>query len=274
MSKKLEVYAGPCVIEDESLTLSIANTLREVLKPFEKDVDFYFKASFDKANRTSIHSFRGPGLEEGLRILEKAKNEFDLKLVTDFHHPDQANSLKDVVDVLQIPAFLCRQTDMIIEGAKSAKAKNRTLNIKKGQFLSPEETENIVTKAKNFLTNDKIRLTERGSSFGYNNLIVDMGSFMIMKSFGVKTLFDATHSLQRPGGNKTFTARKREQMMVLSKAAISAGADGLFFETHPDPQNAKSDPATCMDLKHVKKYLETIVPLYIINLNLLESLDE
>jgi len=274
MSRKLEIYAGPCVIEDEKLTLSIAQSIKEVLKPFEKDVDFYFKASFDKANRTSINSFRGPGLETGLRILEKVKSEFDVKLVTDFHYPEQAWSLKDVVDVLQVPAFLCRQTDMIIEGAKSAKAKNRILNIKKGQFLSPEETENIVTKAQNFLSNEQIRLTERGSSFGYNNLIVDMGSFLIMKSFGVKTIFDATHSLQRPGGNKTFTAGKREQMMVLSKAAIAAGADGLFFETHPDPQNAKSDPATCMNLKYVRKYLENIIPLYKINLDLLESLDE
>jgi len=274
MSRKLEIYAGPCVIEDEKLTLSIAKHLKDVIKPFEKDVDFYFKASFDKANRTSINSFRGPGLDEGLRILEKVKSEFEVKLATDFHYPEQASSLKDVVDVLQVPAFLCRQTDMIIEGAKSAKAKNRILNIKKGQFLSPEETENIVTKAQNFLSNEKIRLTERGSSFGYNNLIVDMGSFLIMKSFGVKTIFDATHSLQRPGGNKTYTAGKREQMMVLSKAAISAGADGLFFETHPDPSNAKSDPATCMNLKYVRKYLENIIPLYKINLDLLESLDE
>ncbi len=262
MKAKLECIMGPCVIESESMVLHIAETLKKGLEPFKDHLNLTFKASFDKANRTSVSSFRGPGLEEGLRILEKVRKEFGLPILTDFHSHDQADAVASVVDILQVPAFLCRQTDMIVEGAKACKKYNRQFNIKKGQFLSPEDTGNIVDKACSQLSKEKIFLTERGVSFGYNNLIVDMASFQVMKSFGVRTIYDATHSVQRPGGLGTATGGKREQVEVLSRAAVAAGADGIFIETHPEPNKALSDASTSLPLKEIPRIVETLVKIH------------
>lgn len=260
--KRLEFFIGPCVLESESLSMKIAETLVKDLQKFEKEITLTFKGSFDKANRSSINSYRGPGIEEGLRILQKVKDEFALPVVTDFHTPMQADVVASVVDTLQIPAFLCRQTDMIIEGARAALKYHRRLKIKKGQFLSPEETENIVDKAHHFLPREKILLTERGTTFGYNNLIVDMASFQIMKSFGAMAIHDATHCVQRPGGLGDRTGGKREQVLVLAKAAIAAGADGIFMETHPEPNKALSDASTCLPLTDIKTIVENLLRIY------------
>jgi 2-dehydro-3-deoxyphosphooctonate aldolase (KDO 8-P synthase) len=267
MKTRLDLFLGPCVIESEQMALDIAHSLREVFADKQDRVKLHFKASFDKANRSSVKSFRGPGLEKGLMILEKVKKQTGLPLMVDFHVPDQAIELAKVVDILQIPAFLCRQTDMIIAAAEACKANGRQLNVKKGQFLSPEETSNIVEKVKELLSLDALYLTERGTLFGYNNLIVDMASFQIMKSFGVKTIYDATHSIQKPGGHGTYTAGKKDQLLVLAKAAMAAGADGLFMEVHPEPSLAKSDKATCLELSLIKKFVETILPFWEINQN-------
>jgi 2-dehydro-3-deoxyphosphooctonate aldolase (KDO 8-P synthase) len=259
---KLKLFIGPCVLESEALAMTIAESLVRDLEQFNAKIDLTFKGSFDKANRTSIKSYRGPGLEEGLRILEKVRTEFKLPVITDFHAPGQADAVASVVDVLQVPAFLSRQTDMIVAGAEACKKYNRILKVKKAQFMSPEETENIVTKAEELLPKEQIYLTERGTCFGYNNLIVDMASFQIMKGFGVKTVFDATHAVQRPGGRGTSTGGKREQIVVLAKAAIAAGADGVFMETHPEPAKALSDSATALELTKIKEIVETLVKLY------------
>lgn len=259
---KLDFFIGPCVLESEGLAMEIAERVRRDLAPFSEQINLTFKGSFDKANRSSINSYRGPGLEKGLAILEKIKNKFDLPVITDFHTPEQAEIVASVVDTLQIPAFLCRQTDMIVAGAKAAAKYDRQLKIKKGQFLSPEETENIVEKASNFLSKDKILLTERGTSFGYNNLIVDMSSFRIMKNFGVRAIHDATHCVQRPGGLGTSSGGKRENVAVLAKAAVAAGADGIFLETHPIPEKALSDSATCLPLEEVKTLVESLLKIH------------
>ena len=259
---KLNFYIGSCVLESEELALSIADRLLNDLKPFENKITLTYKGSFDKANRTSINSYRGPGLDEGMRILQKVKEKTGLPVLTDFHEKEQAMKLATVVDVLQVPAFLCRQTDIIAAGAEACAKYNRILKVKKGQFLSPEETKNIVDKATTFLPKDKILLTERGSSFGYNNLVVDMASFQIMKSFGVKTVHDATHCVQRPGGLGNATGGKREQILVLAKAAIAAGADGIFMETHPNPDKALSDPATSLPLNQIKEIVEQLLRIY------------
>ena len=262
MKKPMMLFSGPCVLESEDLALEIATYLKEKLAHLDGRITYTFKGSFDKANRTSIESYRGPGIELGLQILEKVKKETGLPVITDFHIPEQAEAVASVVDTLQIPAFLCRQTDMIVEGAKACAKYGRVLKIKKGQFLSPEETENIVEKAANFISKDKILLTERGSSFGYNNLVVDMASFMIMKSFGVRTIHDATHCVQRPGGLGNMTGGKREQIEVLARAAIAAGADGLFMECHPNPDKALSDSTTSLDMAKMPIIVEKRVNLY------------
>lgn len=259
---KLDFFIGSCVLESEELALKIADRLIKDLKPFEDKITLTYKGSFDKANRTSINSYRGPGIDEGMRILEKIKTTFGLPVLTDFHEISQAMTLATLVDVLQVPAFLCRQTDMIAAGAEACAKYGRILKVKKGQFLSPEETKNIVDKAATFLPKKQILLTERGSSFGYNNLIVDMASFQIMKSFGVKTVHDATHCVQRPGGLGTATGGKREQVLVLAKAAIAAGADGIFMETHPNPDKALSDPATSLPLDSIKGIVEQLLRIY------------
>ncbi len=260
--EKLNLFIGSCVLESEELALFIADKLLRDLKPFENKITLTYKGSFDKANRTSITSYRGPGIDEGMRILQKIKDTFGIPVLTDFHEREQAMKLATVVDVLQVPAFLCRQTDMIAAGAEACKKYNRILKIKKGQFLSPEETKNIVDKASSILSLNQILLTERGSSFGYNNLIVDMASFQIMKSFGVKTVHDATHCVQRPGGLGTTTGGKREQILVLAKAAIAAGADGIFMETHPNPEKALSDASTSLPLDQIKGIVEQLIRIY------------
>jgi 2-dehydro-3-deoxyphosphooctonate aldolase (KDO 8-P synthase) len=256
---KMDFFIGPCVLESEGLALEMADFLSRELKEFSDYINLSFKGSFDKANRTSINSYRGPGIEKGLAILEKVKKTYNLPVITDFHLPEQANEVASVVDTLQIPAFLCRQTDMIVAGAMACQKYQRQLKIKKGQFLSPEETENIVQKAANFIPKEKILLTERGSSFGYNNLVVDMASFQIMKSFGVRAIHDATHCVQRPGGLGTSTGGKRDQIFVLAKAAVAAGADGIFMEAHPDPSKALSDSATCLPLDSVKTVVSSLL---------------
>lgn len=260
--KPLELFIGPCVLENEKLAMTIAETLKKDLSEFGDKIKLTFKGSFDKANRTAIDSYRGPGIDEGLRILNQVKTQLKLPVVTDFHLPDQAAILAPVVDVLQVPAFLCRQTDMIIAGAQACKQHGGRLKVKKGQFLSPEETKNIVDKAKNFITSDQLLLTERGVSFGYNNLIVDMASFQIMKSFGAKTVHDATHCVQRPGGLGNKTGGKREQILVLARAAVAAGADGIFMETHPEPAKALSDASTSLPLQDIKKIVSQLLELY------------
>jgi 2-dehydro-3-deoxyphosphooctonate aldolase (KDO 8-P synthase) len=262
LNNKMMLFSGPCVLESEELAFEIAGFLKESLTPFSDRLDLTFKGSFDKANRSSVDSYRGPGIEKGLAILAKVKKELSLPVITDFHLPEQAEEVASVVDTLQIPAFLCRQTDLIVAGAKACAKYDRQLKIKKGQFLSPEETSNIVHKVENFLPKEKIILTERGSSFGYNNLVVDMASFMIMKSFGVRTVHDATHCVQKPGGLGDKTGGKREQIEVLAKAALAAGADGLFMECHPNPTKALSDATTCLELSKMPVMIEKLLRIY------------
>lgn len=265
----MTLIAGPCVIESEGLCLEIAQELKSQLR--DLPVEFYFKASFDKANRTSIDGFRGPGLKEGLRILDKVRAKTGLKLLTDFHTPEQADEVARVVDYLQIPAFLCRQTDMIIAGADAALKHLRRLNVKKGQFLAPIDTRNIVEKIIALQSRSKyqpprkdwLTLTERGASFGYQTLVVDMTSFQIMKQWGYPVLFDATHSVQTPGagpGGKS-TGGKREFIETLARAAIAAGADGLFMEVHPRPQEAKSDGPNAFFLSQAGTFVKQLLSI-------------
>ncbi len=259
---KMDFFIGPCVLESRDLAMSIAERLVNDLAPFKTQMNLHFKGSFDKANRSAFTSYRGPGLEEGLKILEEVNKTFHIPTITDFHLPEQAQAVAQVVNVLQVPAFLCRQTDMIHAGALACVKYHRDLKVKKGQFLSPEETKNIVDKAVSAgLSKSHILLTERGSSFGYNNLVVDMASFQIMKSFGVRTVHDATHCVQRPGGLGTATGGKREQILTLAKAAVAAGADGVFMETHPNPAQALSDAATALPLEQVKGIVEKLLAI-------------
>lgn len=257
--KKMDLFIGPCVLESEALAMQVCETILKDLEPFKDQLNISFKGSFDKANRSAIDSYRGPGIDEGLRILEKVSDTFKIKTITDFHSPAQADLVASVVYTLQVPAFLCRQTDMILEGAKACKRYGGQLKVKKGQFLSPEDTKNIVEKALNYLSLDNILLTERGTSFGYNNLVVDMASFQIMKSFGVRTIHDATHCVQRPGGLGKSTGGKREQIETLAKAAIAAGADGIFMEAHPNPEKALSDATSQLPLTSVKPLIEKLL---------------
>lgn len=260
-NKKFDFFVGTCVIESEEMCFEVAERLKEIFSKYE-DVNFTYKGSFDKANRSSFDSFRGPGIVKGLQILGEVKKRYGLPVITDFHLPSQAEEVASVVDTLQIPAFLCRQTDMILAGAEACKKYDRQLKIKKGQFLSPEETGNIVDKAGHFLSKDKILLTERGTSFGYNNLVVDMASFQIMKSFGVRAIHDATHCVQRPGGLGKTTGGKREQILTLARAAVAAGADGIFMEVHPEPEKAKSDASTSLPLDRAEEIIETLMKLH------------
>ncbi|HUP56296.1 MAG TPA: 3-deoxy-8-phosphooctulonate synthase, partial [Bdellovibrionota bacterium] len=265
----MTLIAGPCVIEDEGLVLEVAQELKRQLTGFP--IELYFKASFDKANRTSIDGFRGPGMEEGLKILSRVRERTGLNLLTDFHTPEQAAPVADVVDFLQIPAFLCRQTEMIVAGAEATLKKGRRLNIKKGQFLAPWDAKNIVEKvravearsSKKAARPDWTTLTERGVSFGYNTLVVDMTSFQTMAKFGFPTIFDATHSVQSPGagaGGKS-TGGKRENIEVLARAAMAAGADGLFMECHPRPEKARSDGPNAFYLEHVGAFVKQLLEI-------------
>lgn len=256
---KLLTFCGPCVLESQELATEIAGFLKENLND---SFELVFKGSFDKANRTSIDSYRGPGIDLGLKILESIKKDFSLPTVTDIHLPEQADQVASVVDYVQIPAFLCRQTDLIVSSAEACAKYGKSLKIKKGQFLAPWDTINIVKKIGSILPADRIYLTERGSSFGYNNLIVDMASFDEMKKSGAKAIYDATHSVQRPGGLGHQTGGKREQIVTLAKAAMAAGADGVFMEAHPNPEKALSDSATCLPLKEVPYILENLLKIY------------
>ena len=233
-ANKLTILAGPCAAESMDILRTTAEGLKKVCE--ELDINYVFKSSFDKANRSSITSYRGPGLEKGLEMLAKIKSEFELPIVTDIHHPEQATIVAEVADILQIPAFLCRQTDLLVAAAKTGKI----VNIKKGQFLAPQQMDNLVKKVEE-CENNKILLTDRGASFGYGNLIVDFRAVPIMQSFGYPVVFDATHSVQLPGANGTSSGGDRRFVPVLAKAAMAAGANALFFEVHPDPDNAKSD---------------------------------
>ncbi len=249
------LIAGPCVIESEDLVMTVASQMKEITEKL--GIPYTFKASFDKANRTSIHSFRGPGIEEGLRILKKVKDTFGLPICTDIHEPWQAEQAAEVCDVLQIPAFLCRQTDLLVAAAKTGKC----INIKKAQFLAPWDMKNCVEKVRES-GNDNVMLCERGSTFGYNTLVVDMTGLRVMKGFGVPVIFDATHSVQKPGGNGTSTGGNREYVEYLAKAAIAVGVDGLFMETHPDPDHALSDGPNMVPLSEMKSLLEKLQRVY------------
>ncbi len=254
MKNKFIVIAGPCVIESEEITLRIAEELKEIAQSL--DIEFYFKASFDKANRTSIESFRGPGLEEGLRILGRVKELYGLKLVTDIHEPFQAKRAAEVCDILQIPAFLCRQTDLLVAAAGTG----RCINVKKAQFLAPWDMENVVHKLEEAGSRD-IMLCERGTSFGYNTLVADMTSIVEMKKNGYPVIFDGTHSVQKPGGKGTTTGGNREYVPYLTKAAVAAGADGLFLETHFEPDKALSDGPNMIRIEDVKELLATCLKI-------------
>ena len=231
---KLTILAGPCAIESQEILNKTAEKLKEITTKL--DINFVFKSSFDKANRSSINSFRGPGLEKGLTMLEKVKKEFDIPIVTDIHTPDQAAATAEVADILQIPAFLCRQTDLLVAAAKTGKI----VNIKKGQFLAPEQMGPLIKKVEDS-GNNNILVTDRGTSFGYNNLVVDFRGIPIMQSFGYPVVFDATHSVQLPGANGCSSGGDRRFVPVLAKAAMAAGANALFFEIHPNPDIAKCD---------------------------------
>lgn len=231
---KLTILAGPCAAESMEVLEKTAQGLKEITERL--GINFVFKSSFDKANRSSINSFRGPGLEKGLEMLQKIKEKYDLPIVTDIHTPDQAEPVSKVADILQIPAFLCRQTDLLVAAAKTGKI----VNIKKGQFLAPEQMGTLVKKVEDS-GNNNILLTDRGCSFGYNNLVVDYRAIPIMQSFGYPVVFDATHSVQLPGAQGVCSGGDRRFVPILAKAAMAAGANVLFFEIHPDPDKAKCD---------------------------------
>jgi len=254
------LIAGPCVIESEQLQMDTAGTLQEMTR--ELGIHFIFKSSFDKANRSSGTSFRGPGLDQGLSILSKVRSSLKVPVLTDIHSEDQIEAVAAVVDVLQTPAFLCRQTDFIHAVAQSGKP----VNIKKGQFLAPGDMKNVIDKARaaakaKGLPEDNFMACERGVSFGYNNLVSDMRSLAIMRDTGAPVVFDATHSVQLPGGQGTSRGGQREFVPVLARAAVAVGVAGLFMETHPDPSKALSDGPNAVPLKHMRELLETLLLL-------------
>jgi 2-dehydro-3-deoxyphosphooctonate aldolase (KDO 8-P synthase) len=264
----MTVIAGPCVIEDEGLVLEVAQELRRQCA--DLPISLFFKASFDKANRSSIEGFRGPGMEQGLKILARVREKTGLRILTDLHTPDQAEPVAEVVDFLQVPAFLCRQTDLVVAAAESALRHGRRLNIKKGQFLAPWDAKNIVdkvraveVKAGKRFAEDGFFLTERGVTHGYNCLVVDMVAFQTMQGFGVPVIYDATHSIQMPGAGADgkSTGGKREYLEVLARAAMAAGANGLFMECHPRPQEAKSDGPNAFYLEHVGTFLRQLLAI-------------
>ncbi len=246
--------AGPCVIESREHALMMARTLRKLRD--ELKINLVFKSSFDKANRTSVESFRGPGLEKGLEILRAVKEETGLPLISDIHEPHQAAPAAEVLDILQIPAFLCRQTDLVTAAARTGKA----VSVKKGQFLSPEETKNIIEKGHE-VGNERVFITERGSSFGYQNLVVDMRSFPIIRGFGVPVVYDITHSLQRPGGEGKQTGGTPQFARPLARAAAAAGADGFFMEVHDNPPSALSDRTTQIRAEVARAIIEDVLAI-------------
>lgn len=250
--ESLPVIAGPCVIENRDLVFKTAEKLKKICS--ELKLPFIFKSSYDKANRTSVNSFRGYGIDEGLKILDELKKELDVLVLSDVHEISEIQKAKEVLDIIQIPAFLCRQTNLIIEAAKTGKV----INIKKGQFIAPDDVLNIAKKAYS-AGNENILITERGTSFGYHNLIVDMRSFEIIHKQEIPVIFDATHSVQLPGGAGTKSSGQREFIPSLLRAAVAAGCDGLFMETHPSPDEALSDGPNMIPLGEIRGLLEDAV---------------
>ena len=264
--KPIFLIAGPCVIEDLPLAMSVASQVKEAAETL--GIGYIFKSSFDKANRSSLESYRGKGIEEGLRILQTVKDELELPVLTDVHEYTPMDEVADVVSVLQTPAFLCRQTDFIVRVCEQG----LPVNIKKGQFLAPGDMKHVVTKAKS-TGNEQIMVCERGASFGYNNLVSDMRSLAIMRETGCPVVFDATHSVQLPGGEGKVSGGQRAMVPVLARAATAVGVDGLFMETHPNPEEAKSDGPNSWPLSLVKPLLEQLVALdsQVKSLNYLED---
>jgi len=249
------VIAGPCVIENEATTLLIANFLKKISQDI--NIPIIFKASFDKANRTSLNSFRGPGIDKGLKILQKVKDETGLPVLSDVHTSEQAKTAADVLDIIQIPALLCRQTDLLISAAETG----LPVNIKKGQFLSPSEMEPAIQKI-TAAGNNNILITERGTFFGYNNLVVDIRSIKSIKNLGFPVIFDATHSVQLPGGSGTSSGGQREFVECLSRAAVAAGATGIFMEIHPDPDSALCDGPNSLPFKQVRSLIALLKEIH------------
>jgi 2-dehydro-3-deoxyphosphooctonate aldolase (KDO 8-P synthase) len=247
----LVLISGLNVLEDKFIVEEVVGELKKVSD--ELDIPFIFKASYDKANRSSIESFRGPGIENGLEVLRKIKSDYKVPVMSDVHSPEEVKKAKEILDVIQIPAFLCRQTDLI----SSAALTGLPINVKKGQFLSPAEMKNIITKFEHF-NNKNILLCERGTTFGYNNLVVDMLGLAELKRYDYPVIFDVTHSLQEPGGEGKSTSGRRSLALDLAKSAISIGIAGLFLETHPDPDKAKCDGPCALPLKHLKEFLYQI----------------
>ncbi len=250
----LAFIAGPCVIESEEITLRIAVQLKEYSEKY--NIPFIFKSSYDKANRTSVNSYRGPGIDEGLRILQRVKEEVKVPILSDIHSVDEIKKAAEVLDIIQIPAFLCRQTDIIIAAAKTGKP----VNVKKGQFLSPYDVKNIIDKVRS-AGNEKIMITERGASFGYNNLVVDIRSIPIMQSFGYPVVYDATHSVQLPGGLGSCSGGQREFIEPLARAAVSAGCDAVFMEVHENPDKALCDGPNTLSLESFFELAQRLVEL-------------
>ena len=249
---KIFLIAGPCVIESEDLVMEVAGKMKEITDKL--GIQYVFKASFDKANRSSISSFRGPGLEKGLEILSRVKSKYGVALATDIHEPYQWKEAAKVIDLLQIPAFLSRQTDLLVAAAETGKA----VNIKKGQFLAPWDMKNVVKKFQE-VGNDNIMLCERGASFGYNNLVVDMRGLLEMRKFGYPVVFDATHSVQIPGGQGETSGGNRAYVYPLARAAVSVGVDGIFAEVHPDPDKGLSDGPNMLKLDNVEEILTKLL---------------
>lgn len=252
--RKLILIGGPCVIEDEKSTFKLAEKISKIAR--ELKTPYVFKASFDKANRSSIRSFRGPGLEKGLKILARVKKEFKLPILTDFHSAEQAGPVAEVADILQIPAFLCRQTDLLFAAAATGKI----VNVKKGQFLSPWEAKNMIHKLEE-VGCKKILLTERGTSFGYNNLVNDFRAIPIMRGFGYPVVYDATHSVQVPGGKGTASGGMSEFIPTLARCAVVAGADAVFMEIHENPDKALSDGPNALALTQLEPLLKKLIAL-------------
>jgi len=250
----LALIAGPCVIESEKIAMEIAKKLKRITTDLH--VPFIFKASYDKANRTSIKSFRGPGLNDGLKILQKIKTELDLPVLSDVHKEEEIDPAAEVLDILQIPAFLCRQTDLLVKAAQTGKP----INVKKGQFLAPWDMKNVVVKLEES-GNSNILLTERGATFGYNNLVVDMRSLVLMREHGYPVIFDATHSLQQPGGQGTTSGGQSEMVPDLARGAVAVGCDALFMEIHTDPSKALSDGPNMLQIDLLPELLEQLVIL-------------
>ena len=250
-NSEIFLIAGPCVIESEDLVMEVAGKMKEITE--KQGIKYVFKASFDKANRTSINSFRGPGLEKGLEILSRVKSKYNLPIATDIHEPWQCKEASKVIDILQIPAFLCRQTDLFIAAAETGKA----VNIKKGQFLAPWDMKNVIKKFEE-VGNPNIMLCERGTTFGYNNLVVDMRALLEMRKLGYPIVFDATHSVQIPGGQGETTGGNREYVYPLMRSAAAIGIDGIFAEVHPDPDNAMSDGPNMLRLDKIEEVLKSV----------------